>query len=101
MQEVAQQVIDYLKVNPALACGIAFLAGIAATKSVAHERSVGFFVYLIIGLIGFFLGQFMIFYFGFHEVLEKVAEFRILFDLIAAYIGSFILAAIIHFIKPM
>lgn len=101
MQEVAQQVIEYLKVNPALSLGIAFICGIAAIKSVAHEKSTGPIVYLMVGLIGFFLGQFVIFYFGFQEYLEQISAFRILFDLIAAYIGSFIVATIIHFIKPM
>lgn len=101
MQEIAQQVIDYVKLNPASATGIAFLSGVAATKSVAHEKSAGFFVYLIVGVIGFFLGQVVIVYFGFQEHLEKISEFRILFDLVAAYVGSFVVAATLHFIKPM
>ena len=101
MQEIAQQVIDYVKLNPALNAGIAFVSGIAAIKSVAHERNVGFFVYLIVGLVGFFLGQLVIVYFGFQEYLENISEFRILFDLVAAYAGSFVVAATLHFIKPM
>lgn len=101
MQEIAQQVIDYLKTNPVLFLGIAFVSGIAAIKSVAHERRAGLFIYLIVGLIGFFLGQFVIFYFGLQEYLEEIAAVRIVFDLVAAYIGSFIVAALIHFIKPM
>lgn len=100
MQGIALQVIDYLKANLGLALGIAIISGIAASKSVAHDRSWGIIVYLIVGLVGFFLGQFVIFYFGFQEHLEKIPEFRILFDLIAAYIGSFVFAAVIHFIKP-
>ena len=32
---------------------------------------------------------------------KKLPEFRVLFDFLAAYVGSFIVAAIIHFIKPM
>ncbi len=101
MQEIAQQVINYLKANPAPSLGIAFISGIAAIKSVAHDRSTGVLVYLMVGLIGFFLGQFVIFYFGFQEYLQEISAFRILFDLIAAYVGSFIVAAIIHFIRPM
>jgi uncharacterized membrane protein YeaQ/YmgE (transglycosylase-associated protein family) len=101
LQETAQQVIEYLKANPALASGIAFLSGVAAIKSVAHERSAGFFVYLIVGLMGFFLGQFVIVYFRLQEYLEQISAFRILVDLLAAYVGSFIVAAILHFIKPM
>ena len=100
MQEIAQQVIDYLKANFALALAMAFVAGVAATKSVAYDRRGGFFVYLIVGLIGFFLGQFMILYSRLHD-WETVSQFRILFDFIAAYIGAFVAAAILHFIKPM
>ena len=100
MQETALQVIEHIKANPALTLGIAVIAGVLASKSVAHDKRWGIIVYLIVGLVGFFLGQFVIFYFGFHEHLEKITEFRILFDLIAAYIGSFVFAAVIHFIKP-
>jgi hypothetical protein len=50
---------------------------------------------------GLFLGQFMVFFFGLHDYLEKLPELRFLFDVIVAYFGSFIVAAIIHFIKPM
>ena len=100
MQEIALQVIAYIKANAAVAFGIALVAGVAASKSVAHDKSWGIIVYLIIGLVGFFLGQFVIFYFELQQYLEPIASFRILFDLIAAYIGSFIVAAVIHFIKP-
>ena len=100
MQEIALQVIDYLKANLGLALGIAIISGIAASKSVAHDKSWGIIVYLIIGLVGFFLGQFVILYFGFNQYLEQIPSFRILFDLIATYIGSFVFAALIHFIKP-
>jgi uncharacterized membrane protein YeaQ/YmgE (transglycosylase-associated protein family) len=100
LQETALQVIEYIKANPAVTSGIAIISGIAASKSVAHDRSWGIIVYLIVGLVGFFLGQFVILYFGFHQYLEQIPSFRILFDLIAAYIGSFVFAALIHFIKP-
>ncbi len=101
MQEIAQQTIEYLKANSVLSLGVAFVSGTAAIKSVAHERKTGFLVYLIVGFMGFFLGEFVIFYFGFQEYLEEISAFRILFDLIAGYIGSFVIAAIIHFIKPL
>jgi hypothetical protein len=32
--------------------------------------------------------------------LETISQVRLLFDFIAAYIGSFVVAAIIHFIRP-
>jgi uncharacterized membrane protein YeaQ/YmgE (transglycosylase-associated protein family) len=100
LQETALQVIEYIKANPAVTSGIAVIAGVSASKSVAHDRSWGIIVYLIVGLVGFFLGQFVILYFGFQQYLEQIPSFRILFDLIAAYIGSFVFAALIHFIKP-
>jgi len=55
---------------------------------------------LIVGIVGLFLGEFMIFYYGLDEYLDNIAAFRLLFDFIAAYVGSFVVAAIIHFIKP-
>lgn len=96
-----RQVIEYVKANFALAATIAFVSGLAATKSVAHEGRKGFVVYLLVGVVGFFLGQVLIFYFGFQDYLKNVSEFRILFDLVAAYVGSFVVAATLHFIKPL
>jgi len=51
-------------------------------------------------VVGLFLGEFVLLYYRLDEYLETISQFRILFDLIAAYIGSFIVAAIFHFIKP-
>jgi len=79
---------------------LAFVAGFAADKTVAYERRSGVLFFLIIGILGLFLGEFMLVYFRLDKYLEGIAEFRILFDLIAAYLGSFFVAAIIHFIKP-
>jgi uncharacterized membrane protein YeaQ/YmgE (transglycosylase-associated protein family) len=56
---------------------------------------------LLIGVFGLFLSQFVILFFGLQGYLEKLPEFRVLFDFLAAYVGSFIVAAIIHFIKPI
>ena len=101
MQETAQAVSHYLLGNPVLYLGVAFIAGFAASKTVAYEGKAGFFLYLLIGVFGLFLSQFVILFFGLQAYLEKLPEFRVLFDFLAAYIGSFIVAAIIHFIKPM
>ena len=100
MGEALEKVATYLQPNPFLALGIAFVAGFAAIKTVAHDRRAGFVLFLLIGVIGLFLGEFVLVYYGLDEYLEPISEFRILFDLIAAYVGSFIVAAIIHFIKP-
>jgi uncharacterized membrane protein YeaQ/YmgE (transglycosylase-associated protein family) len=100
MQEIAQQVLAYLQSNPVLNIGIAFIAGFAGTRTVAYEGRSGFFLSLIVGLMGLFLSQFVIFFSGLKEYLEKLPEFRLLFEFIAAYVGSFFIAAIIHFVKP-
>jgi len=55
---------------------------------------------MIVGLVGLFLGEFMLVYFALNDYLENISQFRIFFDFIAAYVGSFFVAAIIHFIKP-
>lgn len=101
MRETAQAVFSYLLGNSVLSLVLAFIAGFAASKTVAYEGKGGFFLYLLIGVLGLFLGQFVIFFSGLQEYLATLPEFRLLFDLIAAYVGSFIVAAIIHFIKPM
>ena len=101
MKEIAQQVLAYLLGNPFLSLGIAFIAGFAGNKTVAYEGQSGFFLFLTVGVIGLFLSQFVIFFLGLQEYLEKLPEFRLLFDFIAAYVVSFIVASIIHFIKPM
>jgi len=101
MQETAQVVFHYLLGNPVVYLGIAFIAGIAASKTVAYEGRAGFFLYLLIGVFGLFLSQFVILFFGLQEYLEKLPEFRLLFDFLAAYIGWFVVATIIHFIKPI
>jgi uncharacterized membrane protein YeaQ/YmgE (transglycosylase-associated protein family) len=101
MHETARVVFNYLLGNPVVYLGVAFIAGIAASKTVAYEGRAGFFLYLLIGVLGLFLGQFVIFFFGLQEYLEKLPEFRVLFDFLAAYVSSFFVAAIIHFIKPL
>ena len=101
MRETAQVVFHYLLGNPVIYLGVAFIAGLAANKTVAHEGRAGFFLYLLIGVFGLFLSQFVILFFGLQEYLETLPEFRLLFDFIAAYVGSFAVAAIIHFIKPL
>lgn len=101
MQEAAQAVYHYLLGNPVLYLGVALIAGFAGKKTVAYEGKGGIFLYLLIGVLGLFLSQFVILSFGLQEYLEKLPEFRVLFDFLAAYAGSFIVAAIIHFIKPV
>ena len=101
MRETAQVVFHYLLGSPVIYLGVAFIAGLAANKTVAHDGRAGLFLYLLIGVFGLFLSQFVILFLGLQEYLEKLPEFRVLFDFLTAYVGSFIVAAIIHFIKPM
>jgi len=98
--ETFQKVAAYLEPNPLLALGVAFVAGFAAVKTVAYDQRTGFILFALVGVVGLFLGEFVLLYYGLDEYLEPISEFRILFDFIAAYIGSFLVAAIIHFIKP-
>jgi uncharacterized membrane protein YeaQ/YmgE (transglycosylase-associated protein family) len=101
MQEIAQAVITYFQQRPLVVLGTGLVAGFAANKTVAYDGSANVLFHLLIGLIGFFLGQFVILFFGLFEYIDALPEFRILFDFIAAYLGSFFLAALIHFVKPM
>jgi uncharacterized membrane protein YeaQ/YmgE (transglycosylase-associated protein family) len=100
LAETVQRVAAYLQPNPVLALGIAFVAGFAAMKTVAYDQRAGFILFALVGVVGLLLGEFVLVYYGLDEYLESISEFRILFDLIAAYLGSFAVAAIIHFIKP-
>ena len=100
MGETVQRVAAYLQPNPVLSLGIAFVAGFAAMKTVAYDQRAGFILFALVGVVGLLLGEFVLVYYELDKYLEPISEFRILFDLIAAYVGSFIVAAIIHFIKP-
>ncbi len=101
MQEAARQVTTYLLGNPLLSLALALLAGFAAAKTVTLETRVSIFVALIAGVLGLFLGQFTLVVFGLLQYIDSIPEFRLLFDLIAAYIGSFVVATVIHFVKPI
>ena len=100
MLDTAQEVFTYLQGGVIVALALALVAGLAAVKTVAHERKAGVVFFLVLGILGLFLGEFMLLYFGLDEYLEDIAELRILVDFIAAYLGSFFIAAIVHFIKP-
>jgi uncharacterized membrane protein YeaQ/YmgE (transglycosylase-associated protein family) len=101
LQQTAEQVIAYLQSNTWLSLAIAFLAGLAAGKTVAYDRRPGPFLSLIIGAIGLFLGEWLMTFSGVDLYLDRIGEFRLLFDFIAAYLGAFVVAALIHFIKPL
>ena len=80
---------------------VAFVAGWAASKTVASEWRSGFILWLFVGVAGLFLSQFVLLSSGLQDYIEGISEFRILFDLIAAYVASFFIAALIHFVRPL
>ena len=101
MEEIAKQTIAYLQASPLLNLVIAFIAGVAACKTVASVRRSGWLLSFVVGILGFFLAEFAIYFLGLVQYMDQIPAFRIVFDLIAAYFGSFLVAAIIHFLKPV
>ncbi|MFQ5850927.1 MAG: hypothetical protein ACE5JU_10110 [Candidatus Binatia bacterium] len=102
MKGTAQEVLGYFQENLVATLVIALIAGFLAGKTVAYGgKRRGLVFFFAVGLLGSFLGQFAVLYFGLKEVLEQIPEFRLVFDLLAAYVGSFILASMIHFLKPL
>jgi len=100
MQDAALEALIYSIDHPFLTLVIAFLAGLLASKIVAADRRPGVFGFTIIGLIGFFLSHFVLSYYQLNETLDGLHELRIFIDLVAAFFGSFVIAGIIHFLKP-
>ncbi len=100
MGEALGKVAGYLQPNPFLSLGLAFVAGFAAVKTVAYDQRASAILFALVGIVGLILGEFVLVYYRLDEYLESISQFRIVFDFIAAYIGSFVVAAIIHFIKP-
>jgi uncharacterized membrane protein YeaQ/YmgE (transglycosylase-associated protein family) len=101
MKEIASLALGYLHEHFLSSVVIVVTAGFTASKTVVLGKRGNFFLCVIVGLIGSFIGQFAIFYFGLREMLDELTDFfRVLFDFLAAYIGSFVIAAMIHFVKP-
>jgi len=98
---MAEDVLIYFQDHLLVTIVFGLLAGFLASKTVAIGRSGHLAFFLAIGLIGSFIGQFAILYLGLDNVFNHVHQFRLVFDLIAAYIGAFILASVIHFIRPL
>ena len=101
LQEIASQANAYLQASPLTNLLVAFAAGFGAVKTAAQERKGGVVSALVVGVVGFFFAEFVIIYFGLIDYVNKLNGFRLLIDLIAAYIGAFLTAAAIHFVKPV
>jgi len=100
MKEIALAVLDYLQENLLVSLVFAVIAGFAGMKSVSFAKKTNPALFFIVGALGVFLGQFAILYFGLKTILDEISEFRLLFDLLAAYIGSFVVASLINFFSP-
>jgi uncharacterized membrane protein YeaQ/YmgE (transglycosylase-associated protein family) len=100
MKEAAQEALKYLQDNLLLSIVIAALAGFAGMKTVSFAKKTNPALFFIVGALGVFLGQFAILYFGLKGIIDEISEFRLLFDLLAAYIGSFVVASLINFFSP-
>ena len=100
MEEIAKAAFQYLRENPLETIALGLVAGFAAVKTVAVGEKGNIALYVIVGLLGAFIGQFAVLYFGLKEILDQLPSFRLFFDFLAAYIGSFVVASLIHFVKP-
>ena len=100
MKETVQQTVQYLQDNLLVTLVLAYIAGFAGTKTVAFGKKGNPVVYFVVGLLGAFVGQFAILFLGLTEILDEVASFRLFFDLLAAYIGSFIFGWLYFLFKP-
>jgi uncharacterized membrane protein YeaQ/YmgE (transglycosylase-associated protein family) len=79
---------------------IVVVTGFAACKAVASDWKGINLLFIVVGLLGFFLGQFLILILGLKEILDQIPQFTWLFDFIIGFIGSFIVATIANFVKP-
>ena len=100
MQELANETWLYLRANPILHLGMGLLAGFAGCKTVMLAWRSNIIFFIVVGLIGLFLGQLALTAYA-KEYIGSVPQFRILFDLLAAYLGAFVIAGLIHFVKPL
>jgi uncharacterized membrane protein YeaQ/YmgE (transglycosylase-associated protein family) len=101
MRETAEQVAEHFQGNLLAVVLIVFVAGYLAVQSVMPGKTGGLVFYITVGLLGTFLGQFGMLYFDLESYLAGVPHFRPIFDLVAAYIGAFAFASLIHFLKPL
>jgi uncharacterized membrane protein YeaQ/YmgE (transglycosylase-associated protein family) len=98
---MAENVLQYFQDQLLVTIVFGLLAGFLASKTVSIGKSGHLAFFLAIGLLGSFVGQFAMLYFNVEYVIGNVPQFRLFFDLLAAYLGSFLLASIVHFIRPL
>ncbi|OGQ78265.1 MAG: hypothetical protein A3F90_00545 [Deltaproteobacteria bacterium RIFCSPLOWO2_12_FULL_60_19] len=100
MKEIAIEVLGYFQGNLLAALAVAFLMGLLANKTVDKWGKGNIILYLVIGALGSFVGQFASRYIGLKGILDQVAGLWLLFDLVIAYLGSFVVATLFHMLKP-
>jgi uncharacterized membrane protein YeaQ/YmgE (transglycosylase-associated protein family) len=94
-------VLGYCRENALPVLIISLIAGLAACKTVMHQRRLNGVIYLLVGLVGSLVGQYASRATGLKELPDNLPMFWILFDFLLAYAGSFVVAAAIHFVKPL
>ena len=72
MQEMATEVLRYLESNIPLNLVIAWVTGFLASKTVTHWNKSNIFTYLVIGVLGSFVGQFVSRYVGMQSVFDLI-----------------------------
>jgi uncharacterized membrane protein YeaQ/YmgE (transglycosylase-associated protein family) len=100
MRELIELVIAYLRGNLFINFVIALIAGGAACRTVAADRLSGPVIYCLIGIVGLFASQLLVFQLDLGQILEQFAVFRVIIDLIAAYLVSLFVVAVINAINP-
>lgn len=100
MREAVLEALIYIIDNPVLTVVLVFFSGFLASRIVLSDRRPGVLGFSIIGVLGFFLGHFMISYMTWNERLEGLRELRVIVEFLGAFIGSFVIAGIAHFVKP-
>jgi uncharacterized membrane protein YeaQ/YmgE (transglycosylase-associated protein family) len=100
VEQTAREVLQYMLANPAASVLIVIITGFAACKSVASDWKGINLLFIVVGFVGYFLGQFLILSLGLKEFLDQIPQFVWLFDFIIGFVGSFIVATIVNFFKP-
>ena len=100
MREIVLETLIYVIDHPVLTIVFVFFGGFLANRIVLAERRLGVIGFTFLGLLGFLIGHFMIMYSGWNERLDDLRDLRVVVEFLAACVGSFVVAGIVHFIKP-
>ena len=100
MEQTAREVLLYMQENLGATVIIVLITGFAACKAVASDWKGISLLFIVVGVLGYFLGQFLTLILGLKEIIDLIPQFSWVFDLIIGFVGSFIVATIANFIKP-